>query len=107
MSYNYRVVAVERTMDGDGAVLTVATEVQRVRTWRHRLIIVDTPERGEPGHDEAKLALSTWLTERAGRLRVIDYKIDSFGRYLSDVFVPGEESATSYLLRLGYAEYKR
>lgn len=106
MMYDYHLVSVNRIIDGDSLILTVATEVGRVRTWRHRLTLLDTPERGEPGYVEAGQALDLWLRERVGRLRVTDYKMDSFGRYLSDVYCPGEDSLTSYMLRLGYAEYR-
>lgn len=104
--YDYRLESIIRVIDGDSLILVTHTEVGRTRPWRHRLILLDTPERGEAGYTEATTALREWLASNVGTLRVTDYKIDSFGRYLSDVYVPGGESASGYMLRLGYAEYR-
>lgn len=79
-------------------------------TGRFRLVICDTPERGEHGWAEATEFVRDLLP--VGTVATINtYRDpDNFGRYLADVLIPGQGTTTlsSELLRLGYAvPYKR
>lgn len=64
---------------------------------RLRPIHLDTPEEEDAeGYDEATADATNWLrvTELGCRLRVVTYGKDSFGRYLSDVYVDGDRANT-------------
>lgn len=66
---------------------------------RFRLAGINTPERGQPGFDEAKMFLATYL----GIPAVIhSIKLDKYGRFLADIYVNGI-SVNQALLAQGLA----
>jgi len=83
-----------------------------------RLVLVDTPERGQAGHLEAREFVHDWLLAPGwlllGRpvprlhLRLTSYGKTTFGRYLADVYdVTTGETLSGALLQAGYARYER
>lgn len=66
-----------------------------------RLINLDTPERGQPGYDQAREDLRNWLLINLPLLRVITYPGGGFDRLLGDIYVAGDigNTATQYMLR--------
>ena len=97
-----RQATVTRVVDGD----TVHLDGQS-----HRLVLVDTPERGEPGFDEA----TDFVKERClGRQVAYDQNdpqpTDRFGRHLSLVYCDGPDmpSINELLVREGHSgQYTR
>lgn len=70
---------------------------------RIRLIIVDTPERGEEGWSRARQDTIAWLSQFSpGDLCVETYGRDDFGRLLGDVYpeVNRGDTLTQHLLRV-------
>jgi endonuclease YncB( thermonuclease family) len=51
-----------------------------------RLVTLDTPERGEPGHDKAKQDVIDWLTFWRGELRIETWPGGGFDRLLGDIY---------------------
>lgn len=73
-----------------------------------RLIIVDTPERGRTGYDEAKQTLAIWLTEHEKTgLMVTTYASAGWDRLLGDVYAMDDvhDTATQHMLQSGYVPY--
>lgn len=74
-------------VDGD----TVDAEIDlgfKIKTkQRLRLANIDTPERGQPGHEEAKTELSNMVLSR--QVQVETYKTSKFGYFLADIMVDG------------------
>lgn len=72
-----------------------------------RLIIVDTPERGQPGWREAKLFAASWLASRSA-LMVDTYESGGWDRLMGDVYAADDrgDTLTQALLREGYGTYK-
>ncbi|NOZ83191.1 MAG: thermonuclease family protein [Euryarchaeota archaeon] len=87
---------VERIIDGDTMV---------VSGFRVRLVGINTPERGEPGYEEAKnFLLELCPPGMVVRLDVDDLEpYDKYGRVLAVVYCNGV-NANAELLRRGYAE---
>ena len=83
---------VDRVIDGDTLVLASGERV--------RLLSVDTPERGEPGFEQAKEVL-TFLV-RAGGHRVFLQRAgkDRYGRTLAHVYTPLPAGRLLLILRL-------
>lgn len=71
---------VRRVVDGD---TWIAYHVGVPPEERIRVLGVDTPERGEPGYDEARLLTGAWLAVDTFTVRAC--RRDSFGRLLADV----------------------
>lgn len=67
---------------------------------RIRLLRVDTPERGEPLYIEAGVR-SAQLAPMGSPVFVRVEKMDSFGRYLSDVYTPDGVCIADQLLAEG------
>lgn len=108
---DHQILRVDRVVDGDTLVADLEHVVGRsedvevvIRRYnvRLRLINVDTPERGHVDFAKAKTALAQFLLRQG--LRVRTYGTGSFGRLLADVYA-GDETATQWLLRLGYDPY--
>lgn len=104
MSYVYRHVAVDRVIDGDTVVISI--DLGNKTTWRDsfRLAGIDTPERGQPGFDEAADRLRNLLG--AGLSRAETHKPDKYGRWLVTLWVPtdgGELCANEIMLSEGLA----
>lgn len=72
-----------------------------------RLTIIDTPERGQPGYQEAKADLTAWLSSHLGRLRCETYESGGWDRLLADIYVDGDRgnTATQHLMQLGWDPY--
>jgi micrococcal nuclease len=88
----------DRVIDGDSLVvwldLGLGVHLGRGNEGAHlRLLGVDTPERNEPGWDEAKRFTANWLVQATSYSEPLEWplvirtvKADNFGRYLADVF---------------------
>ena len=66
-----------------------------------RLVWVDTPERGQPGRNEARLDLEHWADRHAGTqgpLRVVCYESAGYDRILGDLIDADGNSASQYLI---------
>lgn len=108
LMYDYRITNLLRVVDGDTVDLSLDLGFGMERTkGRYRLVIVDTPERGQDGYLEAMNALAGWLGGHftADGLRGVTYKSDSFGRYLIDIYAKDGSTASEYLLEQGYGRY--
>jgi len=71
---------------------------------RIRLVGVDTPERGQPGYQEAKNFVNNLCSGKRVYLDVDDAKnYDKYGRVLAVVYVD-DINVNAELLRRGYAE---
>ena len=112
-SAGWRSETVAHVVDGDTVDLEVRRPVgeldgftiEAVGIIRIRLVHLDTPERGEPGYDEAADDLSDWLFEfdkdADGGLRVTTQGRDAFGRYLGDIYAAYDrpDTASDYMVR--------
>ena len=84
---------------GDGTVVS-ATQLLR-------LIIIDTPERGEKDYRTATEDVRAWLLAHPETLMVDTYESAKWDRLLADVY-PVEDrgdTLTQHLLRLGWPVY--
>jgi endonuclease YncB( thermonuclease family) len=100
-----------RWVDGD----TVIMRVEKVQdfgfriidrkeyTGRFRLAMVDTPERGEPGYEDATRAANRWAPVGES-FPVTTYSEDSFGRWICDIMVEDSTTISELLLVSGNAE---
>lgn len=112
---------IERWIDGDTVdVLTLNTETSSftrfgVKTTvaitqeelvRYRLVLVDTPERGEPGWAEATAYCRSILPAGTWTQVITHGENGAFGRVMADILVPDQGGTTisSLLLQHGYAE---
>lgn len=109
----FDLLSVAHMVDGDTFdALVRANDVGEVDGWklsgekviRIRLIHLDTPEKKDPGYQQARVDLADWLDTRlfVGGLRVLaQAKKDSFGRYISDVYVIADraQTASDYMVR--------
>lgn len=68
---------------------------------RFRLSRVDTPERGQPGYDEAKRFMVNTVLDKDVVLDV--EKLDKYGRYLAEIYVNGV-NVNDLLLSTGLAK---
>lgn len=107
--------------DGDTVRAHLTREVGVVNGWaltvhstdpkgvRLRLVILDTPERGQVGYSEAKAHVLEWLQAHTGRLRCETYQAGGFDRLLADIYVDGERgnTLTQYMLQMGWDPYVR
>ena len=97
-----RQATVTRVVDGDTVHLDGAS---------HRLVLVDTPERGEPGFDEATEFVKVRCLDRQVAYDQNDPQpTDRFGRHLSLVYCDGPEmpSINELLIREGHSgQYTR
>jgi endonuclease YncB( thermonuclease family) len=76
-----------------------------------RLAWVDTPERGQPGRNEARLDLESWIDRHAGTqgpLRVVCYESAGWDRLLGDLIDADGNSASQWLMtERGWPPYVR
>lgn len=102
MSFTYEHVTLLRVIDGDTiqVAIDVGFRFQTVQTLR--LLGLDTPERGQLGWADARSKLTQLITGRS--LRVMTTKQDSFGRWLSHIWVGPESDLVSQLMREWMAE---
>lgn len=94
----YRIVPVSHDME---AILHPVPHLQV------RVIILDTPERGQPGYREATSQAAGWLMERADRLMVETYAGAGWDRVLGDIFTSGDraDTLTQAMLLAGWDSY--
>ena len=114
MTWDYLVTDLLKTVDGDTVDLSLAAtmdfgfHVHQTSAYcgRFRLVNVDTPERGQPGYNEAAQFTANWIARALEEtvLAGTTYKADSFGRWLVDLWRPSGESLSEALLREGHAE---
>lgn len=105
--------------DGDTLRLHLRRTVPLVPGWRQvvedddpdgqpvRLVILDTPERGDPGWRLARADLAAWIAARVGMLRCETYESAGWDRLLGDLYVDGRrgDTATQHMLQLGWPSY--
>ncbi|KAB2328951.1 nuclease [Cytobacillus depressus] len=87
-------------VDGDTMDVEIDVGFDFSSFQRLRLYGVDTPERKQPGFEEAKQFVIDKILQKP--VQIITYKKDSFGRWLSIVFVDGE-NLNDLLLEEGLA----
>lgn len=86
-----------------GHRLTITAETTDPRGDALRLTWIDTPERGKEGYYDAKGDLATWLLDHEPWLVATTYEIDTFGRYITDVYdVRDGSTASEWMLHLGW-----
>lgn len=90
-----------RVVDGDTIDVMLDLGFQTHCSQRLRLLRVDTPERGQPGHHEAT-AITGHLLDTAAEIVVRTVKKDSFGRWLAEVWADGA-SVNDALIARGWA----
>jgi endonuclease YncB( thermonuclease family) len=72
-----------RVIDGDTAEMKVHKYLREYRFERVRLLGVQTPERGQPGYEDAKAFTRAWLGK--GNVTLSFCNDDVFGRLLGTV----------------------
>jgi micrococcal nuclease len=70
-------------VDGDTCDIEIDLGFSLKLKQRFRLERIDTPERGQPGWQEAKDFLSTFIGKP---IEVFSTKQDKYGRYLADLY---------------------
>ena len=101
--------SVESVGDGDTITVLFALGADVFRRARLRLVLIDTPERGDAGAVEARRYTVAWLAAHpvlivALQLTATGRYVETFGRYLADVYDPGTgDSLSGALLRDGHA----
>jgi endonuclease YncB( thermonuclease family) len=89
---NAKTVQLAYVIDGD----TIRTNLGTVR-----LVGIDTPEKGEPGYEEAKLVLTLLLDGKITLVQDVNY-YDKYHRMLRYVLVDGED-AGAIMIQTGHA----
>jgi micrococcal nuclease len=102
VDYVYRVAGIRKVVDGDTIDAVLDVGLNLTATIRFRLLGVDTPERGQPGADEATAFVRVWLADSHG-LTVRTQKADSFGRWLGDLHREDGTCLSRALLDAGLA----
>ena len=102
MSFVYRHAKVERVIDGDTVEITV--DLGNKIAWREsfRLMGIDTPERGQPGHAEASAYLKRLLLMPLARIET--HKPDKYGRWLVDMYLDTDSGGELHANRLMVVE---
>jgi micrococcal nuclease len=98
VSYIYRHVEIIRVLDGDSVMLEI--DLGNKVKWRDnfRLMGIDTPERGQPGHREATIRLVDLLA--SGLSHIETHKPDKFGRWLADLYISTMQGGELHVNRL-------
>ena len=78
--------AYNRAIDGDTVELTVDLGFRLTYRDRFRLLGVNTPERGQPGFDEATRFVNVFLSLNKDDLRIVTTKPGKYGRWLCVVY---------------------
>jgi micrococcal nuclease len=97
MVYDYRVQDVLRVVDGDTVDLRLDLGFYLSAALRFRLLGCDTPERHEVGWHESTEFTKAWLAAHEGTIRAETLKADSFGRWLTRLYVPGGEDLSEQI----------
>lgn len=98
--YNYQCKIV-RWIDGDTVEVRVDLGFHLTSVQRLRLLGVDTPERGQPGHQEAT-AKSRDLAPEGSKIEISTEKGDSFGRWLAHLTMSDGRSVAQELIDGGF-----
>lgn len=107
MEMHWPQAKVIRWIDGDTVELQIDTGFDNSRKEQIRLIIVNTPEEGQPGYQEAKDAVNAWAPPGT-IVTVTTYKHDAWKRYLGDVVCSAVGQIHQELLRVGLGSpYKK
>lgn len=78
---------VVRWVDGDTVDLSMDQGLRVYRHDRFRVYGIDTPERGQPNHDEATAFMSLHAPAGSTQLvRIWKNKEDKYGRWLIEIF---------------------
>jgi endonuclease YncB( thermonuclease family) len=106
--YDWGMEGVIHVVDGDTVDVVLSRVVGHLAGFdivarssdktRLRLVHLDTPERGEPGHEQATEELQGWLVDKflGTGLRVqTEVKPDAFGRLLADIYSATDRAATA------------
>ena len=100
MSYKYEHAHVTRVVDGDTVHLAIDLGNHILWAGAFQLAGIDSPERGHPGHDEAREFLSAEI--KAGLSMVETFKPDKYGRWLAELYVDGA-SVNAKMIVAGHA----
>jgi len=87
MSYPVRVfefAVITNVVDGDTCDILIDLMFSIKVKTRFRLARIDTPERGQPGWQEATDFLNKYLNKP---VVLHSTKVDKYGRYLAEIFV--------------------
>lgn len=104
MTYQYR-ATLARVVDGDTVDLNVDLGFHTSQLLRFRLLGIDTPERGQPGFEEAAARVERWFADNGNTCTVKSTKTGKFGRWLGELWAG--DCLNDVLLNEGYAvEYK-
>lgn len=88
MEMHWPKATVVRWIDGDTVVLNIDTGFHNSREQTIRLVVCNTPERGQPGYQDAKDAVNRWAPP-GSIVSLTTYKDDNWDRYLGDVVADG------------------
>lgn len=104
------VYVVESVGDGDTLTAVLDMGADTFRRCRLRLVVVDTPERGQPGWTEARDFTAAWCQAHAPTLTVnlqltrTGRLWETFGRLMADVYdLRTGATLSSALLESGHA----
>ena len=85
-----RIVLVERVIDGDTLVIENSKEI--------RLLNINTPEKNNPGYEEAKLFLANF---EGKEIEIEELSLDRYGRTLARIYTP--EYLNLEIVKKGFA----
>lgn len=91
-TYNAKVYNV---VDGDTVDVAVDLGFKITINMRLRLHGIDTPERGQPGYDEAKAFVTKYIGED---IIIRTFKASKFGYYLAEIILLFDNSILNELL---------
>lgn len=106
-AYHYR-AKLNRVVDGDTVDVSLDLGFNARINMRLRILGIDSPERGQPGFEEATQFLWDWflnaeLADPEWRCIVHTVRKDSFGRWLADIYAPDGTSVAEVMLHTGHA----
>lgn len=99
--YDYKAMCV-RVVDGDTVDLQIDLGFSMTTKQRVRLAHIDTPERGQAGYEEAKLALAEAIQFKLVRVKTL--KPSKFGYYLAEISVDGCSDVNDMMIKRGFAK---
>lgn len=101
--YNYS-ATITRWVDGDTVDMRVDLGFRMFAETRFRLYGIDTPEIGQPNHDQAT-ALANQIAPAGSTVQIATYPApEKYGRWLVDIFTADQHSVNDTLLASGYAK---
>ncbi len=99
--YEYQATLVH-VVDGDTVDLAIDLGFFTTLQCRLRLVGVDTPERGQPGYQQAKEFVRVTLTQTQFKVRTLKHpskSLDKYGRFLADIILPDGSSLSVLLIQ--------